>query len=547
MSIRVSRPIAFDEFSADGGLTALFAQTPVAMAVLEGRELRYSFANPKYQQIIGGRDPAGRRLIEMFPDLAGSPIEGVIQGVYDTREPFSATDLLIRFDSQGTGEIDNYYDLAYHPLIGTDGVMRSVLVVAVDVTERRTAAQQERRMAATEAKRVEAEAGLAQIEEVFRQAPSFLAVYRGPQHVFAMANEAYYQLVGRGRDIIGKPLLEALPEVVGQGFDTLLDAVLESGNPFVAREIPVRLERRTGKAHDDRVVSLTYLPLCDQHGTRVGVIAHGTDVTDYVLARREVERLLGDSERARTSSDQSAARAEAARTEAEAANRAKAEFLAVMSHELRTPLNAIGGYAELLEMGIRGAMNEEQREDLHRIQQSQRHLLGLIDQVLSHARAGVATVTYDAEDVDAASALAAAEALVRPQMMLHGLTYNVTPCVPPPTARGDSAKLQQILLNLMGNAIKFTPRGGQIRVVCSARDGMVSFCIADTGIGIAADKLASIFEPFVQIDSSLTRVHSGVGLGLAISRDLARAMKGDLSVESTLGLGSRFTLTLPAA
>lgn len=232
MSVRVSRPIAFSDFPANGGLPAVFAQTPVAMAVLEGRELRYSFANPKYQQIIGGRDPVGLRLIEMFPELAGSPIEAVIEGVYDTLVPFSATDLHIRFDSQGTGEIDNYYDLAYQPLLGTDGVMHSVLVVAVDVTERRAASERERRIVATEAKRMEAEAGLAQIEEVFRQAPSFLAVYRGPHHVFAMANDAYYQLVGRGRDIIGKPLLEALPEFVGQGFDTLLDAVLESGIPF---------------------------------------------------------------------------------------------------------------------------------------------------------------------------------------------------------------------------------------------------------------------------------------------------------------------------
>ena len=547
MSLRVSRPIAVDDFAADGGLTALFAQTPVAMAVLEGRELRYSFANPKYQQIIGGRDPVGRRLIEMFPELAGSPIEAVIVGVYDTLVPFSATDLHIRFDSQGTGEIDNYYDLAYQPLLGTDGVMHSVLVVAVDVTERRAASEHERRIVATEAKRMEAEAGLAQIEEVFRQAPSFLAVYRGPHHVFAMANDAYYQLVGRGRDIIGKPLLEALPEVVGQGFDTLLDAVLESGIPFVARELPVRLARGTGMVDDDRVVSLTYLPLCDQHGTRVGVIAHGTDVTDSVLARREVERLLLDSERARTSADESAARADSARVEAEAANSAKAEFLAVMSHELRTPLNAIGGYAELLEMGIRGAMNDEQRQDLHRIQQSQRHLLGLIDQVLSHVRAGVAAVTYDAEDVNAASALSEAEALIEPQMRMQGVSYVVTPCDPTMMARADASKLQQILLNLLGNAIKFTPRGGQLTATCSLRDGVVSFSIADTGIGIAPDKLATIFEPFVQIDSSLTRAHPGVGLGLAISRDLARAMKGDLSVESTLGMGSRFTLTLPAA
>lgn len=135
--------------------------------------------------------------------------------------------------------------------------------------------------------------------EVFRVAPSFLAVYHGPQHVYAMVNDAYYQLIGHGREIIGKPLLEALPEVRGQGFDVLLDGVLRTGEPFVAREIPVRLERTPGAPLEDRVVALTYLPLTDADGTRTGVIAHGTDVTEYVMARLEVERLLAESNETR--------------------------------------------------------------------------------------------------------------------------------------------------------------------------------------------------------------------------------------------------------
>ena len=504
---------AWNAFSAEGGLTAVFAQTPVAMAVLEGRELRYSFANPRYHQIIGGRNPVGLRLVEMFPELAGSEIERVIENVYDSQVPFVATDLLIRFDSQGTGEIDNYYDLAYHPLLTAETESRGVLVVAVDITERHAAQVREREIAATEAARVAAEAGLAQIEAVFRQASAFLAVTEGPDHVYTLANEAYYQLIGRGRDIIGKPLLEALPEFAGQGFDDLLDTVLRTGEPFVAREIPVRLERTGGSVPENRVVSLTYSPLLDKAGDRMGVIAHGADVTEYVLARRTVEALLAESEAARAEANEAARSAHSARVEAEAANRAKAEFLAVMSHELRTPRNAIGGYAELLEMGVRGPISDEQRADLHRIQRSQRHLLGLIEQVLNHTRAGVTEHRYLPTNVNAATALTDAELLIDPQMRARELEYVVLSCDPALMVRADASKLEQILVNLLNNAVKFTSPGGHISAACVSDDNIVTFSIADTGIGIAA----------------------------------ARDMGGDLTVQSVPGLGSRFELTLPVA
>jgi len=252
-----------------------------------------------------------------------------------------------------------------------------------------------------------------------------------------------------------------------------------------------------------------------------------------------VERLLAESERAR-------AEAEAARADAEQANRAKGEFLAVMSHELRTPLNAIGGYAELMEMGLRGPVTEEQRADLARIQQSQRHLLGLINQVLNYTRVETGTVRYDLSDVPVGEALAAAEALIVPQVRARGLTYLLGGCDPALRVRADRDKLQQILLNLLTNAIKFTDAGGELRVACGTRGGAVEISVADTGVGIAADKLASVFEPFVQVDQRLTRPHEGVGLGLAISRDLALGMGGDLVAESTPGVGSTFTLTLPA-
>jgi signal transduction histidine kinase len=254
------------------------------------------------------------------------------------------------------------------------------------------------------------------------------------------------------------------------------------------------------------------------------------DVRDHLVERTQAEAAL-----------------HAARVQAEAANRTKGEFLAVMSHELRTPLNAIGGYAELIEMGLRGPITDEQRSDLRRIQQSQRHLLGLINQVLNYTRVDTGTVSYEITDVPVREALAAAEALVIPQLRAKELRYTLGACAATVVVRADRDKLQQILLNLLTNAIKFTGPGGELRVACTTEGDTVAISVEDTGIGIMADKLASVFEPFVQVDSTLTRTQEGVGLGLAISRDLARGMGGDLFVKSEVGVGSTFTLTLRAA
>ena len=231
--------------------------------------------------------------------------------------------------------------------------------------------------------------------------------------------------------------------------------------------------------------------------------------------------------------------------EARSANAAKSEFMTTMSHELRTPLNAIGGYADLIEMGLRGPVTDEQKRDLNRIKASQEHLLGLISGVLDLSRIEAGRVKYDLVNVAVDPFLSNIDALISPQAEAKSIELDYLPCATDCALTADREKLRQILLNLLSNAIRHTPAGGRVTMSAESRGGRVAILVEDTGPGIPEDKLEEIFEPFVQLDRSLTQTREGLGLGLAISRDLARGMSGELVAERRIGGGARFVLTLP--
>ena len=226
------------------------------------------------------------------------------------------------------------------------------------------------------------------------------------------------------------------------------------------------------------------------------------------------------------------------------ANQAKAQFLAIMSHELRTPLNAIAGYVQLLEMGIRGPVTAQQRADLERIAKSQQYLTRLVGDVLDFARMEVGRLSVNVDDVKLADALDAADAFIAPQARASGLVYEYRRPGSALTVRADRERLEQIVLNLLSNAIKFTPAGGRVTLDCATRAGKVIVHVRDTGRGIPREQQSQIFEPFTQVDQGYTRAVGGAGLGLAISRELSRAMGAELTVESAPGRGSTFALRL---
>jgi PAS domain S-box-containing protein len=353
--------------------------------------------------------------------------------------------------------------------------------------------------------------------------------------------------------------------------DTALDSIITSDqrgtitefNPAAEATFGYRKEDVIGRQMVDLIVPpehreahtkgmQRYLATGEAHvlGRRIEINALRSDGTEFpvelAIVRVPIEGPAFFTAYVRDLTQRKKLEAEQARLlqVSEEANKAKSEFLATMSHELRTPLNAISGYTELLKLGIRGPVTAEQVADLDRINRNQAHLLGIINDILQFAKIEVGQLEIDLQDFAIDAALAVVEELVGPQLESRHLAYEYRHGDESVKVRADRDRFQQIVLNLLSNALKFTPEKGRITVSWREMGDKVVIDVADTGIGIAPTQLERIFDPFVQVHSGPTRTSEGVGLGLAISRDMARQMGGDITVTSKSGEGSTFSLVL---
>jgi PAS domain S-box-containing protein len=323
-------------------------------------------------------------------------------------------------------------------------------------------------------------------------------------------------------------------EIIGRHFSVFYPQEdLASNKP--AREL--KIAARQGKYEEEGIrlrkdgsafwASVVITAVRDDDGSLVGFAKVTRDLTERRAAQ---ERAVADARRL---------------AKAEASNTAKAEFLAAMSHELRTPLNAIGGYTELLSLGLGGPVNSEQLDYLERIRRSQQHLLGIISDLLNFSRIEAGQINYDLVPIPLHKVIDVVMPMIETAAAAKGIKVRTDPVSGECVAIGDRARIDQILLNLLSNAIKYTGEGGSVTVKCNVSADAASIAVTDTGRGVPKEKMEAIFEPFVQLGRSLSSAHEGMGLGLSISRDLARAMNGDLIVNSKVGEGSTFTLVLP--
>ncbi len=372
--------------------------------------------------------------------------------------------------------------------------------------------------------RTDADEARREMARVFEQAPVPICVIEGENLLYTTANASYRQIIGN-RDPVGRTLLELWPELAGSEIHKVFQKVLESGKAISATEFPVQFDQFGLGTRRESFFNFVYHPYMDDEGRTRGIIAIATDVTSQVVARREADRL---------------------RQLAEEANEAKLHLLRTVSHETRQPVHASLGYLDLLTMGIRGELNDQQRSDIENVRRNQNHLLRLLIDILSFAKLEAGALQLEIEDADASAIIESVEPLVAQQFAAKGVEYKAQRPDGPARFRGDRERTVQVCINLLTNALKATPPGGSVTLSCVLNPATVTLVISDTGVGIPSNKLQEIFDPFTQ----LARVRAqneagGVGLGLSISRQLARAMRGDVTVHSEVGKGSTFSFSLP--
>ena len=624
-------------------------QAPAMLAILKGPELVFEFANPAYMEFIGNRNLIGKTLREALPEAAGQGFIELLDNVYNTGESYTGKEMPVMVD-KGNGKLEQFYvNFTYQSFANDKGETEGILIFAYDVTELVTA-------------RKKLEANALMIRNIYMTAPAAICTFKGPKHIYELVNPAYEKLFDK-RDLVGKPFLEALPELKGQGVDKILDNIYNTGEIFTSTEIPVMMARADNGDPEQRYFNTTMQPIYNEENKIIGVVNFGYDVTEQIMARKQIEasearsraliesnvvpvcfthmktatifeannaflNMLGytkqdlkegkinwlnytppehhindheaiekaksmkisppyekqilrtDGKRIsvikaraiinkdeimsvfvditeRKAAEQklksfaeeltaAKSKAEIDKEIAEHAVMAKQQFLSNMSHEIRTPMNAIIGFTKVL---MKTDLSENQREYLQAIKSSGNTLIVLINDILDLAKVDAGKMIF----INAPFKMSESITTILHLFEIKSQEKNVELAEEydsriPEILLGDSIRLHQILINLLGNAIKFTAKGKitvSVNLLNEDEEKVtLEIKVTDTGIGIPQDKIAAIFENFEQAHTITSSLYGGTGLGLAIVKQLVEKQGGTISVKSKVDEGSTFSFTL---
>lgn len=600
------------------------------------------FYNDAYRKTMGPeRHPSalgqpGRKCWHEIWPIIGPQIESIMVG----GPPTWHEDQLVPVTRHGKRE-DVWWTYGFSPIRDSNGV-RGVLVVCTDVTTEHLAREEVKSVNKRLTKEIKYRLHEAErLKVLFQQAPGFMCILRGPQHIFEFANDAYMRLVGN-REVLGRQLCEAVPEAAGQGFFELLDQVFKTGQPFFAYEVPLSLQQSPGTALTQLFIDFIYQPIIEADGAVSGIFVEGADVTekkhaqdelrvsqerlkegmvaarmtvwdwdlakgkgifsanaveifgahleklerpwellhpdDVMMMKSVCERAIADrgkfrvivrtihpqngkiswsdirgkvlSSGAASSSlsirgiTMDITERKQAEEKLREADRRKDEFLAMLAHELRNPLAPISAAAQLLRTPKIEEVHVKRASEI--ISRQVEHMTSLVDDLLDVARVTRGEVVLDKHPVDIKTLLTDALEQVSPLIKMLG--HKLVLQQPEESLRvlGDQKRLVQVVVNLLNNAVKYTPKGGNILVRIEAHLEQVVLTVRDDGIGVEPDLLPRIFELFTQAKRSADRSQGGLGIGLSLVKSIAELHGGCVTVQSKgIGTGTEFTVMLP--
>lgn len=474
-----------------------------------GKELGFLY-NDAYVQILGTKHPSalGRRFEEIWSEIWTDLyplIEQALSGKSVYQQNMPLTMRRHGYDEQ------TWFTFSYSPVRGEDGSIAGMFCACVETTEQVLA--EAYRKAENERFRL-----------LFEQAPGFMAILRGPDHIFDLTNQAYSQLVGH-RDILGKPACEALPEVVNQGFLTLLDQVYRSGEPFVGRAIRIALQREPYGPMEERYLDFVYQPIRDARGNVAGIFAEGSDVTEQKQAQEELRELAASLSQA---------------------NQRQSEFLATLAHELRNPLAPIRTGLDL--MRLVGGNASSSARILEMLDRQVGNLVHLVDDLLDVARISTGKIVPRMAHVQLKNIVLLAVETTLPGMQAKNQELSVQVPEEPIWVYADESRMAQVISNVLTNARKYTPEGGKISLRARTEGNEAVIAICDNGIGIPADSLPHIFDLFTQVGHGIDHSHGGLGIGLSLVKRLTEKHGGSVQAASAgPGQGTTITIRLPVA